>query len=205
MTAGFEVTPFYLFSASFMFILLAVSACADVKTKQIPVSCSYTLLLLSFIVLIHDGQYLPAAYYLLAVLSSGSRKMKTLLFTGAVIVWANSGNSAVPLIFGLAAADFLFALRIIGGGDAKLLFALLAFGCRNWIMGISISSVTLIAGCVMIFRIFGFRKAVSRMNSAADHLKSCTVGSDPERIRIPFAALLPFSFLLYLFVSFSKS
>ena len=204
MTAGFEVSSFYVISVSAMFILLAAAAVSDVRTRHIPVYCSFTLLLLSFVFLIHEGQYFLVSYYLLAVFSSGSRKLKMFLFIGAVIVFANTGNSAGPLIFGLAAVDFLFALRIIGGGDAKILFSMLAFGYRSWIMEISISAVTLIAGFVQIFRFYGFRYFFSRINSAIGHLKSCTVESDQERIRIPFAALLPVSFLLYLFVSFSK-
>ncbi len=204
MTAGFDVTPFHVISASIMFILLTAAAAADVRTRHIPVYCSYGLLLLSFIFLIRDKQYILAVYYMLAVFSTGNKKMKMVLFTGAVIVFANSGSSASPLVFGLAAADFLFALRIIGGGDAQILFSLLGFGYRNWIMGISVASVTFIAGSVLIFSSYGFKGAVSRANPAIGHLKSCTVESDRERIRIPFAALLPFSFLLYLFVSFSK-
>ena len=204
MTEGFAAAPFYVITASIMFILLTVSAAADMRTKHIPVYCSYGLLMLSFIFLIRERQYVLAAYYLLAVFSTGNKKLKMLLFTGAIIVFANSGNSASPLIFGLATADFLFALRIISGGDAQLLFSLLAFGYGNWKMGISVSAVILIAGTVLIFRRCGFRKAVSRLDAAMNHLKSCSVECDNERIRIPFAALLPVSFLLYLFVSFSK-
>lgn len=204
MTSGFEITVFHVITVSVMFTLLAAAAVSDVRTKQIPKYCSFSLLLLSFIFLIYEKQYLLATYYLIAIFSSGRRTMKILLFTGAVIVFANSNNSASPLIFVLCAADFLFALRIIGGGDAKLLFSLLAFGYRNWIMGICISSVTFAAGFILIFRSRGFSNVFSRISTALDHLKSCTVESDQERIRIPFAALLPMSFLLYLFVSFSK-
>ena len=162
------------------------------------------MMLISLIILIYDRQYLLGAYYVFSIFATGNRTMKFLMFTGTAVVFANLGNAAFPMVFGLAAADLLFSFRVIAGGDAQILFAMLAFGYRNWSMAVAISAVVLTAGTVIIMRSGKFQNIEKRILTAASYLKSGTVENDGERIRIPFAAFLPFSFLLFLFVSFSK-
>ena len=98
----------------------------------------------------------------------------------------------------------LFSLRIIGGGDAQLLYALLAFGYQDWKMAASVSAVTLITGTAAVIRASGLQNAGKRILTAASNMRSGNIENDTARLRIPFAALLPASFLLYLFVSFRK-
>lgn len=199
-----ETSPLYFALGFVFFIMLIVSAVSDARTNHIPKRCSYSMMLISLIVLVYNRQYLLAAYYVFSVFSTGSKKLKLLLFTGTAVVFANLGNAAFPMVFSLAAADLLFSLRIIAGGDAQLLFAMLAFGYRDWTMSAAISAVSLTAGTVFILRSGSFQVIKTRILTAVSHLKAGTVENDSERIRIPFASLLPFSFLLFLFVSFSK-
>ena len=191
------------FAAVFL-ILLLISAASDVKTRHIPKPCSFGLLLLSLLLLIFDTQYVLAAYFALFILATGSKKLKLLLFIGATAIFANKGEEAFPLIFGLAAADLLFSLNIIGGGDAQLLFSMLGYGYKSWKMAISISAVTLIAGFIVILFLRGSINLKERITSLHTSWKTGTITSDHNRIRIPFAVFLPFSFLLYSFVLFPK-
>ena len=185
-------------------ILLCISGVFDIKHRRIPRFCSYGLLLISFLMLIMEREYMLAAYFIFSILATGLKWLRIPMLVWAVIVLANIGENAAPLVFGLAAADMLFTLRIIGGGDAQLLYALFASGHQDWKMAAAVSAVTLIAGTAAVIRVYGLQKAGKRILTAASNMRSGKIENDTARIRIPFAALLPASFLLHLFVSFGK-
>ena len=199
-----EYSRFHAAFAAVFFILLLISAVSDEKTRRIPKGCSYGLLLISLMLLILEKQYVFAAYFTLAVFATGSKSLKLLLFIGATAIFANKGEAAFPLIFGLAAADLFFSLKIIGGGDAQLLFSMLGFGYKSWKMAASVSAVTIIAGFVIILFPVRSINLKERITSIKESWKTGTIASDHNRIRIPFAVLLPLSFMLYSFVSFPK-
>ena len=183
-------------------ILLCISGVFDIKHRRIPRFCSYGLLLISFLMLIMEREYMLAAYFIFSILATGLKWLRIPMLVWAVIVLANVGENAAPLVFGLAAADMLFSLRIIGGGDAQMLFALLGFGYQDWKMAASVSMITLIVGTAAVIRASGLKNAGKRILTAASNMRSGNIENDTARLRIPFAALLPASFLLYLFVSF---
>ena len=191
-------------SGAVMFTALVISGISDMKTKRIPKACSYGILIFSLLMLIYRKEYILSLYFVFAVLAAGNKKIKPALFVMAVIVFSNKGDRAFPLVFCLAASDFLFSMRLIGGGDAQLLFSMFSFSFNSWIMAFAVASVILTAGSVYVIRTIGIKKIISRMKTVSVHLKKGTVQSDHERIKIPFAALLPFAFVLYFFVSFSK-
>ena len=194
----------YVFTGAVMFTALVISGISDLKTKRIPKACSYGLLLFSLFLLICRGVYMLSVYFLIAVLAAGNMKLKPVLFVMAVIVFANEGERAFPLVFGLAAADFLFSLKLIGGGDAQLLFSMLTFGWKSWRMACSIGAVIILAGTASVIHAQGIKNIAGRIKAVSEHMKSGTVQEDQNRLRIPFAALLPFAFLLFFFVSFPK-
>ncbi len=204
MTQYFDHSRFHATFAVVFFMVLLFSAVSDVKNRYIPKICSYGLLLISLLRLIYDGQYVLAAYFALSVFATGSKSLKLLLFIGATTIFANKGEAAFPLIFGLAAVDLFFTLKIIGGGDAQLLFSMLGFGYKSWKMSVSISAVTLTVGFIVILYSHRSIKLRERITSIKDSWQTGSIESDHNRIRIPFAVLLPFSFLLYSFVSFPK-
>ena len=183
-------------------ILLCIAGVCDIKHRRIPRFCSYGLLFISFLMLILERKYILAVYFIVSILATGQKWLRIPLLIWAVIVFANTGEAAAPLVFGLAAADMLFSLRIIGGGDAQMLFALLGFGYQDWKMAASVSMITLIAGTAAVIRASGLKNAGKRILTAASNMRSGNIENDTARLRIPFAALLPASFLLYLFVSF---
>ena len=194
----------YVFTGAVMFTALVISGISDLKTKRIPKACSYGLLLFSLLLLICRGEYMLSVYFLLAVIAAGNKKLKPVLFVMAVIVFANKGELAFPLVFGLAATDILFSLKLIGGGDAQLLFSMLTFGWKSWRMACSIAAVIIVAGTFSVIHAWGIKNIAGRIKAVSEHMKSGTVKTDRNRLRIPFAALLPFAFLLFFFVSFPK-
>ena len=194
----------YVFAGAVMFIPLVISGISDLKTNRIPKACSYGLLLYSLIMLICRGEYMLSVYFPLAVIAAGNKKLKPVLFVLAAIVFANEGESAFPLVFGLAAADILFSTKLIGGGDAQLLFSMLSYGCGSWKMTYSIAAVIIGAGTASVIHAWGIKKIAGRIKSVSEHMKNGTVQADQTRLRIPFAAFLPSAFLLYFFVSFPK-
>ena len=194
----------HVFTGAVMLTALVISGISDLKTKRIPKACSYGLLLYSLLLLICRGEYMLSVYFLIAVLAAGNMKLKPVLFVMAVIVFANEGERAFPLVFGLAAADILFSMRLIGGGDAQLLFSMLSFSCGSWKMACSIAAVIIFAGTVSIIHAWGIKNIAGRIKAVSRHMKSGTVQEDQNRLRIPLAALFPFTFLLFFFVSFPK-
>ena len=204
MTRYFEYSRFHAAFAAVFFILLLISAVSDEKTRRIPKECSYGLLLISLMLLIFEKQYVFAAYFTLAVFATGSKSLKLLLFIGATAIFANKGETAFPLIFGLAAADLFFTLKIIGGGDAQLLFSMLGFGYKSWKMAASVSAVTLIVGITVILYSHGSRNMRERITSIKNSWETGKIESDRSRIRIPLAVIFPMSFMLFSFVSFPK-
>lgn len=194
----------YVFTGAVMLTALVISGISDLKTKRIPKTCSYGLLLFSLLMLICRGQYMLSVYFLIAVLAAGNMKLKPVLFVMAAILFANEGERAFPLVFGLAAADILFSMRLIGGGDAQLLFSMLCFGWESWKMACSIAAVIIFAGTASVIHAWGIKNTAGRIKVVSGHIKSGTVQEDQNRLRIPFAALLPFAFLLFFFVSFPK-
>ena len=194
----------YVFTGAVMFTALVISGISDLKTKRVPKACSYGLLFFSLLLLICRGEYMLSVYFLIAVLAAGNMKLKPVLFVMAVIVFANKGELAFPLVFGLAATDILFSLKLIGGGDAQLLFSMLTFGWKSWRMACSIGAVIIFAGTASVIHAQGIKNIAGRIKAVSEHMKSGTVQEDQNRLRIPFAALLPFAFLLFFFVSFPK-
>ena len=193
-----------VFTGAVMFTALVISGISDLKTKRIPKACSHGLLLFSLLLLICRGEYILSVYFLLSVIAAGNKKLKPILFVMAVIVFANKGELAFPLVFGLAATDILFSLKLIGGGDAQLLFSMLTFGWKSWRMACSIAAVIIVAGTFSVIHAWGIKNIAGRIKAVSEHMKSGTVQTDRNRLRIPFAALLPFAFLLFFFVSFPK-
>ena len=186
-----------VFTGAVMFTALVISGISDLKTKRIPKACSHGLLLFSLLLLICRGEYMLSVYFLLAVIAAGNKKLKPVLFVMAVIVFANKGELAFPLVFGLAATDILFSLKLIGGGDAQLLFSMLTFGWKSWRMACSIAAVIIVAGTFSVIHAWGIKNIAGRIKAVSEHMKSGTVQTDRNRLRIPFAALLPFAFLLF--------
>ena len=204
MMRFFEYSRFHAAFAAVFFMMLIISAVSDVRTRRIPKICSYGLLLISLLRLVYNRQYVLATYFALSVFATGSKSLKLFLYIGAAVIFANKGEVAFPLIFGLAAADLFFTLKIIGGGDAQLLFSMLGFGYKSWKMSASVSAVTLIVGLIVILYSHESIDLKERIISIKNSWKTGTIESDRSRIRIPFAVVLPMSFMLYSFVSFPK-
>ena len=191
-------------SAAIMFAALVISGISDFRTRRIPRICSYGLLLFSLFLLIYRKEYILSVYFVLAVLSAGNKKMKPILFVMAVIAFSNEGERAFPMVFSLSAVDFLFSMKLIGGGDAQLLFSMLSFGYSGWAMAISIAAIVMIVGTASVIHAFGLKGTISRLKTVSSSMKNGTVRSDRNRLKIPLGSLLPLAFLLYFFVSFPK-
>ena len=194
----------HVLTGAIMFTVLVISGISDLKTRRIPRACSYGLLLFSFCLLIYRKEYILSAYFVLAVLTSGNTRIKPLLFIMTVIVFSNEGDRAFPMVFGLSVVDFLFSMRLIGGGDAQLLFSMISFGYNSWKMALAITTVIIVIGTASVIHAFGIKNFRNRFITVFSHLKNGSPQSDRNHLKIPFASLLPSAFLLYFFVSFPK-
>ena len=185
----------HVVTGAIMFAALVISGISDIKTRRVSRVCSYGLLLFSLFLLIYRKEYILSVYFVLAVLTAGNKKLKPILFVMALITFSSEGDCASPMVFGLSAVDFLFSMKLIGGGDAQLLFSMLSFGYNSWKMAFSITAVVIIIGTVSVIYAFGIKESISRLKTVSSCIKNGTVRSDKDRLKIPLASLLPFAFL----------
>ncbi|MBQ6520230.1 MAG: prepilin peptidase [Anaerolineaceae bacterium] len=181
-------------------VLLGISAKHDMNTRRIPAWCSLTVMLISFILLLIERKWFAAAYLVIAVFGTGSSLFRILSILFAVITIANTPENAVPMVTGLILGDVFFATRMIGGGDAKLLFGLAAYSWNNWGMLICIAAVTIVFG---IYYICKNKKGISimpRLKEVTQNMKKGKITDDKKRLTMPFGVVLFISALLYAFV-----
>ena len=192
------MTGIRLAAGILIFILLIVASVSDIKTRKIPSYCSYPIMILAMVLFILDKEYLLIPLFVLAVLGTGNTIFRIVYIVLSVVLVANRGEWLVPLIAGLVIGDIFFSMRLIGGGDAQLLFGMLAYAYRGWGMLIIIAAITIVSGFVLIIKNRG--KAKNRIIEILKNLKKGTIGKDTSRIQIPYAIVLCLSMAIYMVV-----
>lgn len=192
------MTGIRLAAGILIFILLIVASVSDIKTRKIPSYCSYPIMILAMVLFILDKEYLLIPLFILAVLGTGNTIFRIAYIVLSVVLVANRGEWLVPLIAGLVIGDIFFSMRLIGGGDAQLLFGMLAYAYRGWGMLIIIAAITIVSGFVLIIKNRG--KAKNRILEILKNLKKGTIGKDTSRIQIPYAIVLCLSMSIYMVV-----
>lgn len=192
------MTGIRLAAGILIFILLIVASVSDIKTRKIPSYCSYPIMILAMVLFILDKEYLLIPLFVLAVLGTGNTIFRIAYIVLSVVLVANRGEWLVPLIAGLVIGDIFFSMRLIGGGDAQLLFGMLAYAYRGWGMLIIIAAITIVSGFVLIIKNRG--KAKNRILEILKNLKKGTIGKDISRIQIPYAIVLCLSMAIYMVV-----
>ena len=192
------MTGIRLAAGILIFILLIVASVSDIKTRKIPSYCSYPIMILAMVLFILDKEYLLIPVFILAVLGTGNTIFRIAYIVLSVVLVANRGEWLVPLIAGLVIGDIFFSMRLIGGGDAQLLFGMLAYAYRGWGMLIIIAAITIVSGFVLIIKNRG--KAKNRILEILKNLKKGTIGKDTSRIQIPYAIVLCLSMSIYMVV-----
>lgn len=192
------MTGIRLAAGILVFILLIVASVSDIKTRKIPSYCSYPIMILAMVLFILDKEYLLIPLFILAVLGTGNTIFRIAYIVLSVVLVANRGEWLVPLIAGLVIGDIFFSMRLIGGGDAQLLFGMLTYAYRGWGMLIIIAAITIVSGFVLIIKNRG--KAKNRILEILKNLKKGTIGKDTSRIQIPYAIVLCLSMAIYMVV-----
>ena len=192
------MTGIRLAAGILVFILLIVASVSDIKTRKIPSYCSYPIMILAMVLFILDKEYLLIPLFILAVLGTGNTIFRIAYIVLSVVLVANRGEWLVPLIAGLVIGDIFFSMRLIGGGDAQLLFGMLTYAYRGWGMLIIIAAITIVSGFVLIIKNRG--KAKNRILEILKNLKKGTIGKDTSRIQIPYAIVLCLSMARYMVV-----
>ena len=192
------MTGIRLAAGILVFILLIVASVSDIKTRKIPSYCSYPIMILAMVLFILDKEYLLIPLFILAVLGTGNTIFRIAYIVLSVVLVANRGEWLVPLIAGLVIGDIFFSMRLIGGGDAQLLFGMLTYAYRGWGMLIIIAAITIVSGFLFIIKNRG--KAKNRILEILKNLKKGTIGKDTSRIQIPYAIVLCLSMAIYMVV-----
>ncbi|MBQ6519280.1 MAG: prepilin peptidase [Anaerolineaceae bacterium] len=181
-------------------VLLIIASVEDTKTRKIPAYCSYPIMLIAMALFAFDREYLLIPFFILAVLSTGSFLLRVLMIIASVILIANKGEWLIPLIFGFVIGDIFFATGLIGGGDAQLLFGMIAYAYRGWGLLIITAACTMITGVIFIAR--NGKGNPGRFRELMVNLGKGTVSTDESRIRLPFAVVLCLSFVIYGAINF---
>lgn len=172
-------------------LLLIIGAYSDIRKRLIPIWVSIPMMAIGGTILILNKQYFLFAFWLISIYATRGTTVKVVEFIAAVCLYAYLGNSALPFIVYLLAADLLFTMKFIGGGDAQLLYGILAFLYSDWTAGIFIVCATVLVSVFLSFRKFGLLKSVKRLKTVGSgFLKYGEAEKDTERIRSPYAVTL---------------
>ena len=162
------------------------SAVADVRARRVPRMAGWGVLAAGLGALLVGERWLGALLYISLIAGSGYRGSLPVLGLGGLgaIAIANTADST-PLAVGLGYVFIMFRLRWLGGGDAQLAMGLVAIA-RDWMMlGYLFGVYILVAVVVMLAR-RGLAGSARRWRWVAGHLAGAE--SDPEAIRVPWAA-----------------
>lgn len=195
-----EMTIPRIIAGVIILILLLIATYSDNKTRIIPKYCSYPIMLISLFLMIIEKQYGLALIYVLGVFGTGSIVVRGLMMIAAVVLYANQGAWIVPFVTGIVLGDIFFSLGLIGGGDAQLLYGMIAYGYRGWGLLILVAAYTIIVGIISVIRGKKSNNVGRRLKEIIKNLKEGKVKQDASRLTIPFAFVLCLSGITYALV-----
>ncbi len=179
--------------------LLVFAAVSDVRSRRIPLPVGLGLLCSSLVLILRQGHFIEAGFLVLAVIGSRGGWWSLLVWVAAIVMTANLGQEgSLPMVVGLMAFYVLFKLRWIGGGDAQVGYALVAFA-RDWTILYYLAGILVPVGLFLVFRRYGFLKAFSRLWTVTRSLFKASP-ADPEAIRTPWALWAAIGGLAYIFI-----
>jgi hypothetical protein len=125
--------------------LLVWAAIVDTRTRKIPVAAGFGMLGLGLAVLVKEGWYIWAAYYILAIWCTRGGVWQAVLVVASIgILWAFEWEAA-PLVLGITFVSLLFWRNWFGGGDSQLAFGLIGIG-HDWLVLALLFGLTIVLG-----------------------------------------------------------
>jgi hypothetical protein len=177
--------------------LLVWAAIVDSRTRKIPVAAGFGMLGLGLAVLVKEGWYIWAAYYILAIWCTRGGVWQAVLVVASIgILWAFEWEAA-PLVLGITFVSLLFWRKWFGGGDSQLAFGLIGIG-HDWLVLALLFGLTIVLGVgLTIIRKGGVQQGVKRLVSVARRL-----GEEPdsEAIRTPWGIVAAVAGVSYLWL-----
>jgi hypothetical protein len=176
---------------------LAWAAVTDARTRKVPVAAGLGILGLGLVVLVWDGWYLAALYYLLAIWSTRGGVWRYMLVAASLVMLWMYQWEAVPLVVGVLFVALLFWRKWFGGGDAQLAIGLIGIGHDWMVLGLLFGLTILVALALTVIRQGGVVQGVKRMAWVASHM-----GEPPgeEAIRTPWAVVAAIAGVGYLWL-----
>ncbi|HET6444711.1 MAG TPA: hypothetical protein VFI27_09035 [candidate division Zixibacteria bacterium] len=177
--------------------LLVWAAIVDSRTRKIPVAAGFGMLGLGLAVLVKEGWYIWAAYYILAIWCTRGGVWQAVLVVASIgILWAFEWEAA-PLVLGITFVSLLFWRNWFGGGDSQLAFGLVGIG-HDWLVLALLFGLTIVFGVgLTIIHRGGIRQGVQRLASVARRLGE---SPDSEAIRTPWGIVAAVAGVSYLWL-----
>jgi hypothetical protein len=177
--------------------LLVWGAVSDAKWRKIPVVAGFGMLGLGLIVLVAEGLYIWAAYYLVAIWSTRGGIWRYVLAGASLVMVVVAGWEAVPLVVGVLLVATLFWMKWFGGGDSQLAVGLMGIG-HDWLVVGVLFGVTILAAIVLsVRRGGGVVPAARRLVWVARNLNR---PPDEDAIRTPWGIIAAVAGVGYLWL-----
>jgi hypothetical protein len=185
-----------LFIAILVTLLLAWAAYFDVKTRLIPISAGYGLLLVGLFVLLWNQLWIEAAYYVLAIWCTSGGIWRLVLILASALTIFIRGEASIPLVLGILSVSAAFWAGRFGGGDAQLAIGLIGVG-HDWPILFFLLCVTSLIGIGVVFQRFGFVGGINRFIFV---FRNFLKKPDDDAIRSPWGVIALIAGILYLWV-----
>jgi len=172
-------------------------AVADAKWRRIPVLVGFGMLGLGLIVLLAEGLYPSAAYYLVAIWCTRGGIWRYVLGGASLVMLLVAGWEVLPLVVGVLLVTTLFWMKWFGGGDSQLAVGLIGIG-HDWLVVGMVFGVTILAAIVLsVERRGGVVPAARRLVWVARNLNR---PPDEDAIRTPWGIIAAVAGVSYLWL-----
>lgn len=178
-------------------VLLVWGAVADAKWRKIPVLAGFGMLGLGLIVLLAEGLYAWAAYYLVAIWCTRGGIWRYVLGGASLVMLLVAGWEVLPLVVGVLLVATLFWMRWFGGGDSQLAVGLIGIGHDWLVVGMMFGLTIVVAIVLSVRRRGGVVPAARRLAWVA---RSLNRPPDEDAIQTPWGIIAAVAGVGYLWL-----
>jgi len=180
--------------------LIVWAAISDWRTRRVPRTASYLLLLTAEFWLFAHGQYWEALFVGLATIRPAKKPWMLLCEVSGILLIAAREFSpqTIFLVAAVLIVQLLFDHKVWGGGDAQVATALVAI-IPEWSFFVLLTLIYMVVVIVLSIRRFGLHGWFNRLKSIIAKFRK-PIEEDPDKIQMPWVVLSATCTLIYVWV-----
>ncbi len=172
-------------------LLLIYGSVSDVKHRRIPLWTGIASVVLGLVSLLYGRHYWMAIFFAAGVFAPSYPLLQVLMLVLVFPIYSVEGAACLPFVLGLLLILYFFKMKMIGGGDTQMLFGMYGIAYRGWTLSLLIAAITILTGVFTSIKVFGFKKAMSRLPIIAKSMfRKNEIEHDTEKIKTPFLLVL---------------